>query len=182
MIILGLDFETTGFSPVRDRVIEVGAVLWDTKSHAPVRIVGVLVKSDVRNSAGAMAVNHITNEMLDQWGISSRAGYDLVARMMQTCDAVCAHNGTTFDKPFVEEWSKRETVTGLTGEFLPKRVWLDTKTDIAGMENKKLIYLAAEHGFVNPFPHKAATDVLTMLRVLDGYDIETIFARKKDKK
>ena len=39
---------------------------------------------------------------------------------------------------------------------------------------RKLTHLAAEHGFLNPFPHRAVSDVLTMLKVLSHYDIAPV--------
>ena len=43
MILLSLDFETTGLDPANDRVIEVGAVLWSTAQHRVLAAVDCLV-------------------------------------------------------------------------------------------------------------------------------------------
>jgi hypothetical protein len=84
-----------------------------------------------------------------------------------------AHNGNLFDKPLLEAGMKRQ---GL--DFM-LRPWIDTKTDIEYPEEiktTKLKYLACEHGFVNPFSHRAVFDVLTMLTVLSRYDIQEVIA------
>jgi len=39
---------------------------------------------------------------------------------------------------------------------------------------RKLAHLAAEHGFLNPFAHRAVFDVLTMLKILSCYPIENV--------
>jgi hypothetical protein len=46
MLILGLYFETTGFDVQKDRITEVGAVLWDTVTSTPVRLVSTMVKHE----------------------------------------------------------------------------------------------------------------------------------------
>ena len=38
MLILGVDFETTGLDTQKDSIIEVGAVLWDTQRKMPLQI------------------------------------------------------------------------------------------------------------------------------------------------
>jgi DNA polymerase-3 subunit epsilon len=55
--------------------------------------------------------------------------------------------------------------------------WIDTLSDIdypPHCGSRKLTYLAADHGFINPFAHRAVFDVLTMMRVLDQYPITEI--------
>lgn len=57
------------------------------------------------------------------------------------------------------------------------RPWIDTTEDVPyplEVKTRKLTHLAAEHGFVNPFPHRAVTDVLTTLRILSFYSTEEV--------
>jgi hypothetical protein len=60
---------------------------------------------------------------------------------------------------------------------LQRLPWIDTLTDIpypAEISTRKLSYLAADHGFINPFQHRALFDVLTMLNVLSRYELGAI--------
>jgi DNA polymerase-3 subunit epsilon len=62
---------------------------------------------------------------------------------------------------------------------------VDTSCDVnfsASIKTRKLGHLAAEHGFLNPFAHRALFDVLTMLRVLSFYDHKDVIklAGEKD--
>jgi DNA polymerase-3 subunit epsilon len=62
--------------------------------------------------------------------------------------------------------------------------WLDTQYDVDYPRNcagRSLIYLAGFHGMVNPFPHRAITDVLTMLTILARYEIKQVIANSQRK-
>jgi hypothetical protein len=40
--------------------------------------------------------------------------------------------------------------------------------------SRRLSYIAADHGFVNPFSHRALFDVMTMLNVLSAYELPKV--------
>ena len=42
------------------------------------------------------------------------------------------------------------------------------------LKTRKLSHLAADHGFLNPFPHRALFDALTSLRLLSSYPLEEV--------
>jgi DNA polymerase-3 subunit epsilon len=48
------------------------------------------------------------------------------------------------------------------------------------MTTRKLVHLAAEHGFINPFAHRAMFDVLTMLMIFQRYDPAAALALAKE--
>lgn len=60
---IAFDTETTGFSPYKDRIIELGAVLFINNKGTD--YFNSLVKTDVKNSYHAYKVNKISEEMLE---------------------------------------------------------------------------------------------------------------------
>jgi DNA polymerase-3 subunit epsilon len=88
--------------------------------------------------------------------------------------AFVAHNGRNFDIPFIlDNMKRREDPVTFS---LPI---IDSKEDVKYPEmfkQRDLISLAALHGFLNPFPHNALSDVFTMMKVVQGYSFEETFA------
>lgn len=168
--LLGLDLETTGLDPVKDRLTEIGAVLWDGADNVPVRLLNGLVRpepGDAPSPAEVVAITGITDAMRQEHGSAERVMLTSLALLMEKVDAVVAHNGTTFDRPFLAAAFDR-----VLGEPMPEVLWIDTCTDVAypsHITTRKLVHLAAEHGFLNPFAHRAVFDVLTMLTVASRY-------------
>lgn len=179
-LILGIDFETTGKDTSKDEIIEIGAVLWDCTKGTPVKVLSeLLCCENIWQNATATKekieqITGIAYEHLEQYGIPPIDGLEKLSAMMRTPNlmAVVAHNGNEFDKPLLLNVAKRR------GVEIPEVKWIDTMIDIpygSHVQTRKLSYLAAEHGFVNPFAHRAIFDVLTMLKVLQQYDIEWVF-------
>jgi DNA polymerase III alpha subunit (gram-positive type) len=85
-------------------------------------------------------------------------------------DAVVAHNGTAFDYPVLQHWAKKHNLDWESG-----KTWIDTNCDLyPNQRPTTLTHLAADHGFLNPFSHRASFDVVTMLKILDCYNIPHI--------
>jgi DNA polymerase III subunit epsilon len=167
MICLGLDFETSGLDPAVDRVIEVGAVLWNTDSGLPLEILSVFCDSVDELSPEIEEITGIKCSMLRQHGRDSAEVFSELNTMLLKAEAVIAHFGATFDKGFYEAECARLPLTAV------ERTWIDTALDLKyppAMLTRKLTHLAAEHGFLNPFRHRAVFDVLTMLTVFQHYD------------
>jgi DNA polymerase-3 subunit epsilon len=82
-----------------------------------------------------------------------------------------AHNGLAFDRQVLKAWAEKY---GL--DWQPDKLWIDTKTDIEipSRNSTRLVYLAADHGFLNPFPHRAMFDVMTMMTILSRYDLDKV--------
>lgn len=174
MKILGLDVETTGLDVTKDRIIEVGAVLWETNTQTPVLVDSFYVNPELAEwNKATEAINGISEETVITHGVSPISGLSRLSLGIQYCEYIVAHNGAAFDKLFVDTECLRY-------DFPPfPRPWLDTQNDIEYPESittRKLIYLAAEHGFLNPFAHRAVFDVLTMFKILACYDIEQVIA------
>ena len=161
-----LDFETTGLDRGADEVIEVGLVLWSIPLHRPVRASGFLVKTSREISKEITDITGLTKDLLDLYGIGQEPALNIVLQWIAQADVLCAHNGRDFDRPFFAQWCKRHN------RDVPQRVWIDTMRDLS-IEGYRLGHMAADAGFLNPFPHMAVTDVLTMLRLLDSHGVET---------
>ncbi len=173
MLLLGLDFETTGLDFERDRIVEMGVVLWDTDLQMPMRLANLLLREDgdPPMSPELEAKIGITNAMLLEHG-QPRRKMLAVLDAMPTFVAFVAHNGNRFDRPMLKAELARH------GRDEIDALWIDTSTDVdyppEKSDTRKLVYLAALHGFLNPFAHRALFDVLTMLFVLKDYPIEDV--------
>lgn len=176
MLVLGLDFETTGLDRKEDRITEVGAVLWDTELNAPVRLYNELLACDKELTPEITRLTGITNQMLKRFGQHPDFVLGHLTAMISQADFVIAHNAP-FDRAFYEAALER---AGYAAD--QSVIWADSAVDVnypEHIETRKLVFLAAEHGFLNPFAHRAVTDVLTMLQVCSRYDWKEIFESAK---
>ena len=171
MILIGTDFECTGLDPEKDRIIEVGAILYSTGQRKCLESTGYLVKSDVPISAEITALTGISQSAVDRFGYGSREALEAFLNLAEQADAFIGQNVIRFDKRFLENWAKRE---GLT---IPNKLWIDLMTDIPGVTGKHLGYQAADHNFLNLFPHAALSDVQTVLKIIESYDINKLVER-----
>jgi DNA polymerase-3 subunit epsilon len=182
MLILGLDFETTFLSPVdvsKLRITEIGAVLYDWDTKKPLEIMSKLIYSDEypKSPPELVELTGITDEMLDLYGEIPPPQLRELNCLMAQADYVVAHNGNGFDKPIYEAECLRHNIVRV------EKPWIDTRVDIqypANIKSRKLTYLAAEHGFANPFQHRALFDVLTMMHILEKYDLDKVIALSKE--
>lgn len=178
MKILGIDLETTDLDIENCEITELGAVLWDTEAKMPLEIINHLCYTERKISDEAREINGIDDKILISHGkpIDEEVIHDFVD-LAEKSQAIVAHNATLFDRPILERIYERVMEQPL-GSYL----WIDTRTDIPfpkKIRSRNLTTLAAEHGFLNPFPHRAVTDVLTMLKIMSHYPIGEIIERAK---
>lgn len=183
MIVMGYDLESTGLDVKTARILEVGAVIWDTEKQIPIDIFSCFVR-DVEilpEYLPALAINGIDPKWL-AGGISLK---DIFRSLYIICrqhkvEAVVAHNGGNYDKPL--------TMNEMARLYLPEQEsilefpWIDSLTDLPFKREPKsrsLNHLAADHGFINPFQHRAVFDVLTMLKIMSHYDFQEVLQLSK---
>lgn len=185
--VLGIDFETTGLDFKKDRIVEVGYCIWDTSRKVPLRVGSdLLVDGGIRERLmdpdAANTVSEVSGLLLsdiEDFGVAPALSFMLVEALTisQKVEYVVAHNGTGFDKPFlVEEATKLDLKVPRILE-LP---WIDTRLDLPFPKepsSRRLVHLSAEHGFVNPFEHRALFDVLAMLKLMSKYDFQEVAAQ-----
>jgi DNA polymerase-3 subunit epsilon len=172
MLIIGIDTETTGLSPVDDRITEIGAVAWDTDHATPVAFFHKFIKQEKPLPDFIKELTGLNDEILEKYGVHETDAVRWLHEFIGNSEYLVAQNAP-FDKGMLDAAYLR------SGVFIPDKQWIDTAKDIPyppRIKTKSLISVAAEHGFLNPFPHRAVTDVLTMLTVMSKYDINTIVA------
>lgn len=172
-IVLSYDTETTGLDTKKDEVVEVGALLYSTGQKRVLESVSFLVKTDLPITEEVTKITGIVKPALDRFGYESDNALDVVTDLMSQADLIIGQNVIQFDKRITDSWAKR------VNKQLPEKLWADTRTDLPGCEGKHLGYMAADHGFLNMFPHSALADAQTVLKILSFYDIEEVIKRAK---
>ncbi len=177
MKILGMDLETSSLDTDNCAVREIGAILWDTDVEAdcPVKIFTEFVKdekSPEKNKYDICSeVCGITRFMIEGYGIPAAEVIDSFQRISADADYILAANGNGFDHPVWTSFTKRY------GMPESEKPWIDLIQDVPFPEDCKgrnLLYLCAYHGFLNPFPHRAAFDVMSMLKIFRCYELDTV--------
>ncbi len=184
-LVLGLDLEginenlvENGVNLDLDRVTEIGAVLWDVNRSQPIKILSELIDEPdhLPLDEDTTELTGIDDAMLENWGAKAKeipAILERLISMIEKADAIVAHNGGNYDRPMIEAMAQRH------GVKFPDKLWIDTGRDIEFPKMMKMRSMAAlehAHGFVNPFPHRAVTDVLSMMKIFSQYSYERIYA------
>lgn len=157
-----LDLETTGLSSEKDKIIEIGLLEF---------AVGMSGKPHITNLYGAVEDPGVplTEEIVKLTGLTDEAlagqkiNWDYVRSVLERSSIVIAHNAN-FDRSFCEA---REELQGLNLHWGCSQKHIDWEG--RGFRTKALNYLAADHGFVNPFAHRALFDCATTFRIVEPY-------------
>lgn len=150
-----IDLETTGLDKNHDRIIEIGATLFE--AGITTKTFNTLVNPLVNIPSEATAINHIDNQMVENAPLEKEACEQLLTFIKDACDTktfVCAHNAD-FDMGFLDEAFRRN-------ELEVKLYYLDTlqiaKEYIKGLPNYKLDTLAKHYHIINKAQHRASED------------------------
>ena len=147
--------ETTGLSPISDRIVEIGATIFQNGTVQ--RVFSSLVNPSISISQSASAVNHITNSMLNSAPSEKEVYSQLVDFLGDAlCGGIvmCAHNAK-FDFDFL-----CHTLSRLG--FNANIEYIDTlslsRKYLHGLENYKQSTIENYFGLTNPSSHRAASD------------------------
>ncbi len=170
MIVVGLDFETTGLHPSDHvRVIEIGAHLYDIANGKSLAILNCFVHYDdgMHKMSPAMTKIHgISQDMYQAYGVNHKTVWKQFLAMARSAEAIMAHQ-TNFEKKFLKAGLERANM------MKPKLKWVDSLTDIpypSDVKSKKLANLAAYHKVKLVNAHRALPDVNAMLAIAQQYD------------
>jgi len=173
MILLCVDLETTGTDIFDAEITEIGIVTFDTDSEQVVRIYSTLVKPLGLIPEEIQDMTGISQAMVNRFGVPWSVALSAWNEFVLEADYIVGHNIKGFDAPILER---------LSGKKLQKPI-IDTMTDLPYerfITSKKLSHLALDVlGIANPFPHRAATDALTTIMLLDAYPIEEVIEYAK---
>lgn len=159
---LVLDVETTGIDPEKDKIIEIGVLEFCvnedgrpfiTTMYGGLEDPGFPVPPEIQKLTG------LSDEMLAGQSIDWMKVRDLMSR----ASLIVAHNAA-FDRAFVE---RRPELSDIRQHWACSMKHIDWETK--GFRTRALNYLAADHGFVNPFAHRALFDCATTFRLIEPY-------------
>lgn len=173
MLIAFFDFETDGLDREQNRITEAAAILYTTTFKRVVMAESFLVDNEVEIPKIITDLTKINKPMIQKFGLTSEDALARLNNYFDMADAVAGANIIEFDLPFYKNWCLRE------GEEPIEKLAIDIKTDLPGVESKHLGYMAADAGFLNPFPHAALPDAWTVLRLVEMHDIEKVVERAK---
>ena len=179
-LVLGIDLEGVnvdldkGINTDVDRITEIGALLWDWEVAQPVSFHSYLIDEPGRPdiSEELEELTGITDRMLTTHGIKVDNISKVLDRLIhdfERADYIVAHNGRGYDHPMLEALFRRHH------KVMPSKTWIDSSSDIEyprRIKQRSLMALEHHHGFVNPFPHRAVTDVMSMLKIVSQYDLD----------
>lgn len=167
MILLGVDLETTGLDIAEAEITEIGMVTFDTDSQQVVRIYSTLVKPLGLIPEDVQAMTGISQRVVERFGVPWEVALSTWNEMASESDYLVGHNIREFDAK----------ILGRLGGKVDKPM-IDTLTDLPlekTVSSKKLGHLAVDIlNIANPFPHRAATDVMTTLMLLNAFPIEQV--------
>ena len=152
---IAFDVETTGLYPSSDRIVEIGAVLFEngklTKKY------GTLVNAMVSIPSSATAVNHIDNNMIKTAPSETevyRNLVDFLGDSLQKNTIICAHNAK-FDFGFLSETLMR---LGYDGNIRYVDTLSLSRKWVKGLVNYKQETVANYFGLHNTNAHRAEND------------------------
>lgn len=176
---IAFDIETTGLNPVEDRIVELGAVLFE--NGIPVKKFSSLVNPNKFISFEATRVNNISNEMIQNAPRENIIYPKLVEFLEDSLSGetvICAHNAR-FDIGFLSNTLER---LGYSGNIK----YIDTlslsRNLIYVLENYKQSTVADYFDIINEEAHRAVTDAETCGKILYHFLDYEIKEKQTEKK
>jgi DNA polymerase-3 subunit epsilon len=173
MNVLGIDLETTGVDPAKDKIWEFGFEVLNTKtkhvllsSSGFMKHDGLEIPENIKNLCGIT-----TEEVLNhgRYGSGILTSIDVILDLYDIKFMV-AHN-CSFEIQFLRELAKEQS------SRITEIPWLDTMTDIKYPDRcigRSLEAVCVYHRVMNLRPHRALTDVQAMMEVFKMYEFDEI--------
>ena len=163
-----IDLETTGIDCENDKIIEIGIIEFlvrdDGSAPSISNMYGALEDPGENLSEQVSKITGLEDYMLK----GEKIDWVLVRSYLERSSIVIAHNAD-FDRSFLE---KRSELKGLEPHWACSMKHIDWNAH--GFKTRALNYLAADHGFVNSFAHRALFDCATTFRLIAPYFQELV--------
>jgi DNA polymerase III alpha subunit (gram-positive type) len=169
MLLLGIDFETTGLDPQTASIIEIGAVLYCPYFKSVVQSFSVLTTAE-EVPEEITSLTGITLELLQANAVPLDKAFDSLERFARKASLLVAHNAD-FEKSFIQAVRPQSPLLEMQT--------LDTMTDIPyspHIRHRDLERLSISHNCVNSTYHRALPDVMTMFSVMSRYEWDDVMA------
>jgi DNA polymerase-3 subunit epsilon len=172
-----LDFEATDKNVESARITQVAFSIFDLNKQKELFHYSSLVmpEGEFYFDETASAITGIDIEQLNEFGASFRSVLEIMHKHLSGVEYLIAHNLHAYDLPLYKNEVKR---LELADYELPSLI--DTRFDVPWpnhIETRKLTYLGAEFGVVNPSAHSARHDVDIMSKLFFMFPLETIIER-----
>lgn len=152
---IAFDVETTGLDPTSDRIVEIGAVIF--QNGVVHKVFSSLVNPGIPISQDASNINHITNSMLDN-APSEKEVYpqliDFLGDALHGRIIMCAHNAK-FDFDFLCNTFSR---IGFDAYIEYIDTYSLSRKYLHGLENYKQYTIEKYFGLINSSSHRAESD------------------------
>ncbi len=172
-----LDFEATDKNVESARITQIAFSIFDLNKQKELFHYSSLVmpEGEFYFDETASAITGIDIEQLNEFGASLRSVLEIMHKHLSGVEYLIAHNLHAYDLPLYKNEVKR---LELADYELPSLI--DTRFDVPWpnhIETRKLTYLGAEFGVVNPSAHSARHDVDIMSKLFFMFPLETILER-----
>ncbi|MGM9913246.1 exonuclease domain-containing protein [Floccifex sp.] len=148
-----IDIETTGFSPINDKIIEIGAI--KVKNNQVIDEFNCLLSIDERISNSVEKLTGITNQMIQEQGIDEKEAIVDFDNFIE--DYILIGHNVNFDINFLYDYFEQFLNKPLTNNFIDTQRL--AKKIIKDSSNYKLTTLAKRFHIENKNAHRALNDV-----------------------
>lgn len=162
-----VDVETTGIDPENDKIIEIGLMEFAVDDRFKPVVTGLYGGVEDPGQPLLPEIKKLTG-LDDPYLAGRRIDWGTVRQYFDRASIVIAHN-CAFDRDFL---MRRSELAGVGAHWACSIRHVDWEGK--GFRSRALNYLAADHGFVNPFAHRALFDCATTFRVIEPYFAELV--------
>jgi len=170
--LLVFDFETTGLDSRNDEIIEIGAVKLANDGNgnfAEIDALDVLVKPSKPIVAKITEITGITNEMLENEGVTQEEAFNRLSFLIEDDTLLIAYN-IAFDLGFLETLYRRH--------YNPSYEFTNDLLDVMAVYKDRhkfphrLESAIAKYGVTIPNSHRASDDARATFAVLKALKVE----------